>query len=596
MKKIRYIEIEKFKTFGSKIHIELGHPAVLIGPNNSGKTTVIQALALWSRGIQAWYEKKSKPGKKEKRKRISAGINRLNIFEIPVSDTRNLWKNARVGEDNKQIAFSISVGVEVEENIYPCKLNFKRRDSETIYCAPDREIIDNEKLLKTAAGLQFNLLYPMSGIESEEVLLPEGRINVLLGQGQTAQVLRNLCYKIIEDQNTGQDENDDWNRITALIKKLFMVELKKPVFNAARGNLILNYSQSGVVNELDIALAGRGMQQMLLLLVYLYSHKGSILMIDEPDAHLEILRQKQVFEILKDVAEENLSQVIIATHSEVILDDAVDTNLTLLINGEGVNLATQQDIKYSLKNFGIEHYVKAKVSPRILYVEGSTDINNLKALAKRLNHPAYSIITSTLNYYYTQNTEPDDNLDNRLDRVCGSFGNYKQHFYTIKKFVQGLKGFGIFDSDTKDRMNEVSDDLAILYWNEYELENYFITPDILITYINSCYNTAGDLFSSPESETMQTIMNDILLKEYFDNNTKLLNEFNNTSKEMKRTLLRNYKISSFTEKTFYRLSGELKQPLIMNKGEFYKLIAFVSPDDIPREVTEKLDMLVEYLS
>ena len=46
-------------------------------------------------------------------------------------------------------------------------------------------------------------------------------------------------------------------------------------------------------------------------------------------------------EILKDVARENGSQIIIATHSEIILDDAVETNLTLLVNGEAVDLALQ---------------------------------------------------------------------------------------------------------------------------------------------------------------------------------------------------------------------------------------------------------------
>lgn len=65
MKRIRYIEIENFKTFGKKVRIDLGHPAVLVGPNNAGKTSVIQALALWNHGIKAWNEKKGQQGKKK---------------------------------------------------------------------------------------------------------------------------------------------------------------------------------------------------------------------------------------------------------------------------------------------------------------------------------------------------------------------------------------------------------------------------------------------------------------------------------------------------------------------------------------------------
>ena len=36
-------------------------------------------------------------------------------------------------------------------------------------------------------------LVPYKSETTEETRLPDGRVNVLLGQGQTAQVLRNLC-------------------------------------------------------------------------------------------------------------------------------------------------------------------------------------------------------------------------------------------------------------------------------------------------------------------------------------------------------------------------------------------------------------------
>ncbi|MCY3672368.1 MAG: surface lipoprotein assembly modifier, partial [Alphaproteobacteria bacterium] len=48
MKLLHYLQIQNFKRFGDSRRIELDHPAVLIGPNNCGKTTAIQAVALWS--------------------------------------------------------------------------------------------------------------------------------------------------------------------------------------------------------------------------------------------------------------------------------------------------------------------------------------------------------------------------------------------------------------------------------------------------------------------------------------------------------------------------------------------------------------------
>ena len=50
-----------FKNFDD-VEIDLGSTVVLIGPNNSGRTTALQALALWEIGLKRWNEKhKGKP-------------------------------------------------------------------------------------------------------------------------------------------------------------------------------------------------------------------------------------------------------------------------------------------------------------------------------------------------------------------------------------------------------------------------------------------------------------------------------------------------------------------------------------------------------
>ena len=58
MQLINYIRISNFKGFGENITIDFSQPSVLIGPNNSGKTTVLQALAMWSVGIKTWFREK----------------------------------------------------------------------------------------------------------------------------------------------------------------------------------------------------------------------------------------------------------------------------------------------------------------------------------------------------------------------------------------------------------------------------------------------------------------------------------------------------------------------------------------------------------
>jgi AAA15 family ATPase/GTPase len=599
MQTIYYVEIENFKTFKQKIHIDIEHPSVLIGPNNSGKTSVIQAISLWSRGIKAFYEKRRAPNKEESHGRISTPINRLNILEVPVAETRFLWNETHVQGVQGRIEMSINVGIKHNGHIKDCRMIFTYRDLEIIYCRPDPTTLKDNELIQFAAGIEFHLLYPMSGImsnvsaDTEETPLPDGRISLLLGQGQTAQVLRNICYKVVEHDK--EHKTDDWEKITDIMKRIFLVDINRPLFNETRGNLALTYRQEKIRSELDISLAGRGLQQVLLILAYLYWHKSSVLMIDEPDAHLEILRQKQIYAILNTTIQENHGQVIIATHSEAILDEAMDTNLTLLLKGEAIDLAKQQDIKNTLRTYGIEHYYKARVYPRILYLEGSTDREILKALAEHIGHEkAKNILSERLNVYYIKNIEPENTLENQLDRIGGAFGNHLAHFNALKEFVPDLKAFGIFDNDNAQKQDRVEKNLAILFWKEYEIENYFITPDILLRYMADQYREET-LFHDAVVYNFNDVIHEILLETIFDNKKDLLDEYQQASIGMKRTLLRNTKMSQFAENVFQRYAQKYKQPILLKKREFHKLIPFCPINEIPKEVYEKFDMLVKYL-
>ena len=335
MRLLHYLVIENFKRFGEEQRIELDHPAVLIGPNNCGKTSALQALALWSQAVKTWYDVRKESSAKE---RTATALNRLSIVAVPVRRTRFFWHNANVRTGVKDIALNISVGIQFEGQVIALTMRFTNKGDELVYCKPDETVASNLELMQYAASLNVELLYPMSGLETEEPILQPGRIGVLLGQGQTAQVLRNLCLMVAKDTPR------DWDSIVQLMRRLFSVTLETPQ-ETTRGAIDMRYRQDGVREALDLSSSGRGFQQMLLIFAYLYSHKGSVLLVDEPDAHLEILRQKQVYVLLRDIAAENKSQVIVVSHSEVILDEALDNNLTLLMDGKVKPLASKQDIR-----------------------------------------------------------------------------------------------------------------------------------------------------------------------------------------------------------------------------------------------------------
>jgi predicted ATPase len=86
--------IRNFKRL-KEADISLGQPVVFIGPNNSGKTTALQALALWDVGMRAWAAKRGE-GESSPEKRPGVAINRHDLISTPVPVANMLWHGLHV--------------------------------------------------------------------------------------------------------------------------------------------------------------------------------------------------------------------------------------------------------------------------------------------------------------------------------------------------------------------------------------------------------------------------------------------------------------------------------------------------------------------
>jgi len=117
--------------------------------------------------------------------------------------------------------------------------------------------------------------------------------------------------------------------------------------------------------------AGRGFQQILLIFSYIYSSENTILLLDEPDAHLEIIRQKEVYNTLSETVKEQNSQLIVATHSEAVLNEAAEKDTIIgFIGAPHIVNKTQQLVK-SLNSIGFDQYILAEQKKWVLYLEGT---------------------------------------------------------------------------------------------------------------------------------------------------------------------------------------------------------------------------------
>src|SRR3972149_9652280 len=139
------IRIRNFKRFDD-VDIELGRAVVLIGPNNSGKTTALQALALWDIGVRRWNEKRK--GKASPEKKSGVPINRLDLFSTPVPSANLLWRDlhvrdvTRVERNGKPSTKTQNVRVEIivegvtHDKAWSCGLEFDYNSEESFYCRP----------------------------------------------------------------------------------------------------------------------------------------------------------------------------------------------------------------------------------------------------------------------------------------------------------------------------------------------------------------------------------------------------------------------------------------------------------------------------
>lgn len=562
--------VKNFKRFGD-VEIELGNPVVFIGPNNSGKTSALQALSLWDVGLKRWTEKRKT---KTASKRPGVTVNRRDLITIPVPNANLLWRDLHVRDvrrrgptvvETKNIRIDIIVEGITEDVAWSCGFEFDYANEESFYCRPLRlaegKDLERMQIPDKAESVRIAYLPPMSGLAATEDRLDPGSINVRIGEGRTAEVLRNLCYKISEHRGK------EWNDLAKHIERLFGVDLDKPEYVAERGEIVMAYKEHGI--RLDLSSSGRGLQQTLLLLSYMYANPGAVLLLDEPDAHLEILRQRQIYQLLTDVAETTGSQIIAASHSEILLNEAADRDVVVAFLGKPhrINDRGNQVLK-SLKEIGYEHYYQAEQTKWVLYLEGSTDLAILQIFAKLLGH-----------------AEAQDVLDRPFVHYVGNQPmDAAKHFWGLREAVPTLQGVALFD-----RLNaSLPDNLGArgLMWKRREIENYLCSIETLEAYARAAGRpeTAGPLFAHSESEKRVKAM-----QASIDEVSKAMETLDKGSPWGPDT-----KVSDdFLDPLFRTYFKKLGLYNIMAKNSFHELAHYVPKDKLDPEITEKLNAIVE---
>lgn len=564
------IKIRNFKRFGS-VEVDLGNPVVLIGPNNSGKTSALQALALWQVGLSRWNERRKGKGLPEKRPGVT--INRRDVVAVPVPDAKLLWHNLHVRDVKKtndgQVTNNIRVDIIVDgvtnDRHWKCGFEFDYANEESFYCRPLRDLDEHSGKRMVIPDEAMNVLVaflpPMSGMAANETRLDLGAINVRVGEGQTAGVLRNLCYLIYDNKR------ELWNKLVTHILDLFGSTLEPPRYIPERGELEMAYTEKDV--HLDLSSSGRGLQQTLLLLAYMYANPNSVLLLDEPDAHLEILRQRQIYQLLTDVARTNGNQVIAASHSEVLLNEAAGRDLVIAFVGNRPHPMVDRgsQVMKALEEIGFEQYYQAEQTGWVLYLEGSTDLAILRAFAERLGHEKAIEYLSRPFVHYVGN-QP---------------GDVRKHFHGLREAVGHLKGVAIFDRLERPLPADLG--AVGLAWKRREIENYLCSRETLEAYAQESATdaAAGPLFSKAEAQTRLQAMRESIAE--LEQALLTLGKGSPWDPETKVS-------DDFLTPLFQNYFKKLGIPNLMAKRDFHELAYLVPVDKLDPEISEKLTEII----
>ncbi|MDE0157392.1 MAG: AAA family ATPase [Gammaproteobacteria bacterium] len=456
---IRKVIIRNIKKFGQQ-EFEIPKHLVIAGLNNSGKTTVLQAVAAWSEIAVQWLDQYPNPAKGPDGNYPNIDISIEYFYSIPLADFDHLWRD-------KHVKLPASVWLDTDQ--WKIGFEFLHKGKKLVTARPASDVEEND--LKALKNAPFTPVYisPFSDLSKREVDIGRIAVQEQLASARGSSVLRNLLVAV--NQNPKK-----WKKLQEVIRSFFGYELSPT--SVSPKNILALYQHSKHDHQYDLNSAASGFLQVLTVYAILLHKDVSVVLIDEPDAHLHILLQEKIYRDLRDYARENETQLIVATHSEQIINIADEEALRILTSAGELRKANKQEIKKTLRLENTE-IALAITEPGILYVEGKTDIDILREWARILGHPLLAFLEKP---FWRATAEEG-----------GKKGFPLSHFKSMRLVVPDFRGVELRDGDQGERGGSPTDGIKSLCWQRYEIENYLIHPQTISRFVEKNRGTNAAL-------------------------------------------------------------------------------------------------------
>ncbi|TFD01397.1 chromosome segregation protein SMC [Cryobacterium sandaracinum] len=295
------IRVQRFKSVDDS-QIELGKITVLVGPNNAGKSSVLQAVqfavsvaqSLRLDGVSKWAIDS-----------ISGTLSTQQLVYTPLRDVHALAAGGTLKQDQ---ATAITV-----------EFNSDDKGSATISVARGKNKniavgIKGKLLGTTLEDLEdpFSVVAPgLAGIPSFEEYKSPGLVRRAAARGDANSVFRNVLWTLKQDIVA-------WREFQEALHHVFPdIQIDVDFNEQTDEHISAVVARNGVTLPIDSC--GTGILQAIQVLSYIGVYKPKLLILDEPDSHLHPDNQRKLARLLNDLATTKGFQVLMSTHSRHFL-------------------------------------------------------------------------------------------------------------------------------------------------------------------------------------------------------------------------------------------------------------------------------------
>lgn len=472
------VEINNFKKIGRAEIDFKENIQIIVGPNNIGKSSLIQGILMAYYSLKALHE------------------NGRILFENDVLTINDKSKGIRLDKfsfllDDPSNLFNVSVGA-VSQHLEMFVLHFENDEFIAIsaaYVGGSFSVkVTNVSNNITKQELIEFLNKPIVLIPSfftvtiDEERKSPARYASLLKNGNYNQLFRNILLDLKDS------DEEKFQELVDVVEEVLDIKGLSVAFDEETDEFInANYSikvERKNTKKMDVSSLGMGTLQFIQVFAQILLGKTSLILLDEPDAHLHSNLQKKIVEKLDYLSTKYDNKFVIATHSKDIINNVnLNQVLSLADNGEISNINDSESIMQLLNVLGAttEELLGVKLGKRIVLVEGEDDEEYLLELCDLLGLNSNEKFSKVK---FVHLGGRDSVLSNHLMTFLD--GN--------NTLLNEFKALAIIDRDYRILENHISESeklvnkgFDVIAWSKKELENYFIEPNLIAKVINEKY-------------------------------------------------------------------------------------------------------------